>query len=78
MDPAQLDAEIARLSKELIALEEGLGRVSAETGGDSLDDQAVEENLEDLVTGQAIAKIASIREQIRELEAEKRRRKGAA
>ena len=78
MQPAELDAEIARLSKELIALEEGLGRISAETGGNSLDDQAVEENLEDLVTGQDIAKIAALREQIRELEGEKRRRKAAA
>jgi len=77
MTVAQLDAEIGRLSKDLIALEEGLGRGNAETGGNSLDDQAIEENLIDQDTGQAIAKIAAIRERIKELETEKRRKKAA-
>jgi len=78
MTLAQLDAEIGRLGKELITIEGELGRGSAETGGDSLDDQAVEENQIDQVTGLEIAKIRAIRERISELESEKRRRKAAA
>lgn len=78
MSPAEIDAEVARLSKELLALEEGLGKTSDETGGNSLDDQAIEENLGDLQTGQQIEQIRSIRERIRELEEERRRKKSAA
>jgi len=73
MTPAQITSEIARLSKQLISLEEGLGRDVSETGGNSLDDQAVEENLEDQETAQKIARMRSIRERINQLEEEKHR-----
>ncbi len=73
MSVDELNSEIARLSKELIGLEGQLGRVSSETGGNSLDDQAIEETLVDQEEGQRIAQIGSIRQRINELEAAKAR-----
>lgn len=78
MTVAEIDAEIARLSKEVIDIQDNLGNVTAESGGNSLDDQAQEETAKDQVTGPQIEEIASIRERIRELEDEKRRKKAAA
>ncbi len=79
--PEELRAEIAQRSKELIKLEGELGRrgEDVETGGNSLDDQAIEETMNDLNEGQRIANIASLRREISELDAQlKRTEKEAA
>ncbi len=73
--PAELRTDIARRSKELLALENelGRGREDVETGGNSLDDQAQEETAKDEFEGRRIQKIAVLRREIAELEAQLQR-----
>lgn len=63
----EIDAEVARLSKEKIKLDEELGHTHFESGDNSLDDQAQEQVMDDQADDIKIAQINHIQDEINAL-----------